>query len=218
MVCIFILLLYIWFNTDVADTHLIPTRRHTEIGTMVLLGIQRWSNYFFLLPLIKQSLFDLKLACWVKLHLYLKTDVGSFYGFFFPPSVQVHFYKAENTILPSLGLQSFDPLVTVCSGMGRPVYVLQLMEKMWLWRNLRPSFFLRHLITCRGSSASFKYDMAEWLNQLNIYFLDLKQGEILEQHGSEISGSDIFIRQRWTQLLRIYFLLWRRKSSSVLYV
>lgn len=80
----FIAFIYIWFNTDVADTHLIPTRRHTEIGTMVLLGIQRLTNYFFLLPLIKQSLFDLKLARWVKLHLYLKTDVGSFYGFFFP--------------------------------------------------------------------------------------------------------------------------------------
>lgn len=91
------------------------------------------------------------------------------------------------------------------------------MEKTWLWRNLCPSFFLRHLITCRGSSASFKYDSAEWLNQLNIYFLDLKQGEILEQHGSEISSCDIFIRQCWTELL-IYFLLGRIKSSSVLYV
>lgn len=98
---VFILLLYIWCNTDVADTHLIPTRRHTEIGTMVILGIQRLSNYFFPSPLIKQSLFDLKLGkiaslfknrCWFPLWL-----------FFFPPSVQVRYYKTEDAILPSLG-------------------------------------------------------------------------------------------------------------------
>lgn len=119
---VFILLLYIWCNTDVADTHLIPTRRHTEIGTMVILGIQRLSNYFFPSPLIKQSLFDLKLGkiaslfknrCWFPLWLF----------FFFLHLFRYATIRRKMQFYHLWDGEVLIPLL-VCSGKGRPVCVL----------------------------------------------------------------------------------------------